>query len=152
MTPCTLDPKNTYYFDIRNYPDFKKKWEEWFSSKVITSKGYRSSYWNTKKTYNFGNASTSIMNLLVHDDLFFNFKEERQNMVEMNKANSVDVVYMPQSIGEVKEKILCNTILFNAVLGFASEVQSIIKQEKEKIKYPALNQMKSKNKNTKKLF
>lgn len=129
MTPdCKVNPKNTFYFDIRNYPDFKHKWETWFSEKVITKKGFVSSFWRNRE--NFGNASTSIMNILVHDDLMFNFTLERQNYEAMHKGDSISPVYMPVNFGEVKEKILKNTHLYDTVLAFASEVQQIIKKEK----------------------
>ncbi len=129
MTPdCKVDPKNTFYFDIREHPEFKKRWEDWFSTKVITKKGFVSSFWRNRE--NFGNASTSIMNILIHDELMFKFTLERQNYEEMHQGDSISPVYMPTGFGEVKEKILKNTILYNTVLTFASEVQEIIKKEK----------------------
>lgn len=129
MTPdCKVDPKNTFYFDIREYPKFKKRWEDWFSTKVITKKGFVSSFWRNRE--NFGNASTSIMNIIIHDELMFRFTLERQNYEEMHQGDAISPVYMPISFGEVKEKILKNTNLYNTVLTFASEVQEIIKKEK----------------------
>lgn len=131
MVPdCKVEPKNTFFFDIREYPELKKEWEQWFSEKVITKGGFTSAWWRNRQ--NFGNASTQIFKILVHNDLMDAFVNERANIEELGQENTISVVWMPKSIGDAKEKILKCTPLYNKCLDFASRVQKIIEDKKPK--------------------